>query len=418
MRGSTLGFSFLKLRDFVAIVVLLSIVSLAPFATIFFNSVQTNFVVALAQVIFFVATFRFSVKTIREIILDAENLKVSLFVISALSLVLVSLISNEGSERSFFYIANVLFFFSLVWLFLNFNDVLKYIFFSKILSVFLTCLIFICARFYQGESFYDDVFLHPVIYRHLRHLNYDLMIGMGSILLLVALGWFRSVPFYFIVFVFSVLIIWTGGRGQFVALLIFVFLLLFSKFRKLAVSVLAVLVLAFAVVVASGETKFLFGQMEKTLESTNANGVSSGRLRMWSDALEEGLTGGFLGHGADSYREFNPDYFVHPHNSVVQFLFEYGVAGFALCFLFFCWTALFSIRLILDKRSSSNLKVLSSFVLSMYAYSLVDGIFYHAIPFSFMIIIAAVFFVELRRRNSRGSAVDDVDSWVEKSLAG
>jgi len=415
MRESGLGTSVSKYRDLLAILVLLAIVSLAPFVTSLYNSVQTNSLVAGVQVVFFLVAFRGAVEQIRGVTLDPKHFMVSIFVFSALFIVLASLLFNEASGRSFFYVANVLFFFSLVWFFSKYESSFGYILIAKVLSVFLICLIFLGMRVYQGESFYDHVFGRPDIYRHLRHLNYDLMAGIGAMFLLVALGRFRAFSFYSVIFVFSVLLMWTGGRGQFVSLLIFIFGLFFTKFRKLAASVLPVLALACALVVVSGETNFLFGQMEKTLESPTLNNVSSGRLKIWSDAWTEGLNGGLLGHGADSYREFTPYNIVQPHNSIVQFMFEYGIVGLILWIVFLSWTSLICVRRVLDKKSSGSVKVLSSFVLSMYAYSLVDGIFYHAIPFSFMVIIAAAFFVELRRKNSKGSAVQGQRCELEKA---
>ena len=404
-----LSLHFSSIRYLSAIIVLFAIISIAPLITVSYNSVQTNFIVALAQVLFFAFLMRGSVEEVSLIFSDSRNVVTSIFVCLFLCIILFSFGSNGGTGRSFFYVSNIIFFFALVYFLSRFEGVLRDLLVLKIVSISVICLVFLFIRVVEGPSFYSYVFGSPDIYRHLRHLNYDLMICMGAVFLLAVSGRVSSVNFYVPVFIFSVFLFWTGGRGQFIALMIFLFFLLFSGLRKLSLKVFPILALAFFLVILAGETNFLFGQMEKSLDSDTVNRISSGRLQIWSDAWSESLKGGLIGHGADAYRDFGPKNVVQPHNSIVQFMFEYGIIGLIICIGFFLVTAFICIRFVFSSRVSDQLKVLSSFVLSMYAYSLVDGIFYHAIPFSFMVLVAAVFFVELERSEEK-SVSDHIKS--------
>src|SRR5690606_10923234 len=113
--------------------------------------------------------------------------------------------------------------------------------------------------------------------------------------------------------------------------------------RLASVAVLSIIA-AYFMVLFSGETEFLSRQLDRTVDSGNLNGISSGRLSIWERAIEEAMTGGWFGHGADSFQKFDTTFIVHPHNAIVQFLFEYGFWGLLLCIVFFAWTTVICLK--------------------------------------------------------------------------
>tara|TARA_B100002003_G_scaffold247267_1_gene278491 strand:- start:2114 stop:3331 length:1218 start_codon:yes stop_codon:yes gene_type:complete len=392
------GFLPSEWRNYTASTILFFIFALAPLVTIFKSSSDTNFILALVQFLFFVIFIPESFKFLIDRVLGfKENYAFIAFITSFLVLILFSAALNGGLMRSFFYFSNALFFISLVAFFSNTPDCFWKVLGWKVVSVFAVCLIFLLFRVLDRDVFYISVFKDPPVYRHLRHLNYDLMIALGASLLLLEKQKLRLSGFLLLVSVFAVFSLWTGGRGQLVSLAIFIALCFFYVRIKISFCIFIIFLVSFLLIWVSGETEFMFGQIEKTFEFSSINSISTGRWQIWQVTFIEAVRGGWAGLGADQFKEFYSGFIVHPHNSVLQFFFEYGFLGVLLTLAFLVWSGAKCLLIVFDSEQETNLRIMASFILSMYAFSLVDGIFYHAIPFSFMVFIAAGIFVHCRK---------------------
>ncbi|MBK1885416.1 O-antigen ligase family protein [Marinobacter sp. DY40_1A1] len=338
--------------------------------------------------------------SIKSIIFEKGNALLSFFILSFVFVILVSSVLNRTLSSSVAYLSHILFFFTAVFFLSacseNYARLLRW----KILSVFSVCIIFFVFRFLDKVEFYETVFRYPPIYRHLRHLNYDLMLAVGACFFLLCSGRIRELSFYSLVSLFVLISLWSGGRGQLLAFVVFLVLLSVTGGGRESLVTLIIAVLMTFLIWVSGDSRFMLGQLERTLYFTNINGVSSGRLNIWKDTWLEIMSGGWFGHGADQFRIFYDSWIVHPHNAALQFMFEYGVAGLLLFVSFILWTASVCLKSVFASRLKGDVAVTAALILAMYAYSMVDGIFYHAIPFSFMVLLSAGLFVKLSKKKA------------------
>lgn len=403
------GIHWARYRHWLAFCVLAFIVAFLPLLTIRLNSPQTNSSVMLAQVLFFLLLFRESLAVFHQVLAWPGGILIRLLIILALCLVVLSFMVSGGDDRALYYLSSIFFFFALVHFFGESDKNFQSVLWLKVLSVMAVSIVFGADIILGGEDYYSNVIFDPPVYRNIRHYNYDLMMASGAlyVLLLSRCIGFRTFSLLFAIL--SVFSVWTGGRGQLLSLLALVVLVLLSRCYREAAVGLCLLALAFFVVLISGESQLLLGQIDRTFDSAAMDKVSSGRLSLWLDTWNEALKGGWIGHGADSFRNFDigPGFIVHPHNAFLQFFFEYGFVGLILSICFFVWSGLFCFKVIFISSSSGVSKGGASLMLSLYGYGLLDGIFYHAIPFSFVIVLGAVFFSELRRMH--------VDDWPGKS---
>ncbi|MBY6192831.1 hypothetical protein KUV78_03385 [Marinobacter hydrocarbonoclasticus] len=386
-------------RYWAALSILLLILAFIPLLTLVNNSVQTNYIVAQAQLLFFV----FSVKEARLgfglVFFENKSRFAQAFLVIALSLIVISVFVSGGYERFLFYFSSVIFFISLVGFLSAKPMIFDFGLIAKLVSVLVIGFYFMFHVFHY-EEVYQYIFRYPPLYNHLRHFNYDLM---AAILAAIAIFYQRKYGYsllFFSLLALGVFSMWTGGRGQLLSFFILSLLLALSGHARVASVAVFSMIIAYLMVLFSGEIEFASSQLERTLDSGDMNSISTGRWSLWKDTVEESLGGGWLGNGADAFQKFNTTFIVHPHNAIVQFLFEYGFFGLLLCIVFFAWTTVVCLKLIFTKNTDVHVKVLSAFVIAMFAYSMVDGIFYHASPFAFMIFIGAALFVKAQRSRS------------------
>jgi O-antigen ligase len=179
---------------------------------------------------------------------------------------------------------------------------------------------------------------------------------------------------------------WSGTRNSIAAVLgvlAFGFVLLPPMRQVKAVAMAtAALVGGFAVahvhlppVLSFQVTRFYAPVPAETAAKTD---LSSGRTTMWQVTAKEVLDRPLFGHGESQFRvhpvtrQFN---LFHPHNSVIQIAFQWGVVG-ALCFF-----ALFTVlwfKLLRAARQAPD-RALPAFltVNILFAISLIDGAYYY-----------------------------------------
>lgn len=106
--------------------------------------------------------------------------------------------------------------------------------------------------------------------------------------------------------------------------------------------------------------------------------ISSGRMSMWQVTAKEILNRPLFGHGESQFRfhpvtrQFN---LFHPHNSVIQIAFQWGVVG-AICF-FTLFAALWWQMLKRARRMPECALPAFMVVNTLFAISLIDGAYYY-----------------------------------------
>lgn len=245
-----------------------------------------------------------------------------------------------------------------------------------------------------------ELFARPPVYRHLRHFNYDLALVSGLAGALPAGRRVFSSVLRFLVFVaLGYFSFWSGGRGAFLALAVILGTLCLTRRHeddwRVAALHVAGFVLGGVLVVLGGETYFLFGALERSAKDS-ANAISSGRLGIWKGTLSMGmstLSGALFGFGPESFVRMGAfvqfrHYILHPHNTLVQWIFEYGLLGAAALCASALWLAW---HCVWPALRAGNLmqRLCAATLVGMSAFALVDGVYYHAAPLLFLTLIWA-----------------------------
>ncbi|WP_028669439.1 O-antigen ligase family protein [Saccharospirillum impatiens] len=201
--------------------------------------------------------------------------------------------------------------------------------------------------------------------------------------------------------VFTVaLILYSSARGAAVAMFIESLLIMYLtwKFRGRALSLKFVrrwvVILAFGLV-----TYIIFldlipaWRFGESVGATLMRESTSGRWGMWSELLSA-MTGHWLfGHGGFSYADKSAGIgtiFGHPHNSLLQLLYEYGLLA-TLCFTLFSIGLFVRVLKALGQSDSVYLPYLLASAVGGAALSLVSGVI--VMPLSqllLMVIVAAL----------------------------
>lgn len=373
-----------------------------------YGSNEVNVSAALLQVAFCLLYFP---EIVREgnLILKDSKLVVVAYVLLAFTLVgwMYLYIPVQGLYRSWFYAVQPFFFLaSVAW----FREVrisgFRFLYLVKLSSVFIALiLIFQYMLTLDPAVSPNSVKGHPPIYRHLRHLNYDL-----GFLVMLGIAFFVSIKparerckLFFVSVIYGILgfaSIWSGGRGEILALVVFLSILAGSNFRLVmsrdVVFPILVFTIGGGIVFLVGSTYLIDGPLHKTMEMDSVNAVSSGRISIWAKSLNYFKDSWLFGYGPDAFLR-HPIFRtgpVQPHNFIVQWLLEFGVIGFLGMSLISAWAIRLCIRFLRSNAVSATCWVVASAVLSNFIYALVDGIFYHGLPFIMMSLMVAYLWVE------------------------
>lgn len=186
--------------------------------------------------------------------------------------------------------------------------------------------------------------------------------------------------------VFGILL--TGSRGALLAWMMFVFLMSLMGPARLRASVHGLVVLLFAslLVWILDYTGVLASPNLFTRVVEADGGTSdSGRFSLWWASWEQILRHPFFGSGPEGYWISGccDRTVLQAHNSLLQFLMEFGVVGCALA-LGLLWTAVHALegpRGVAKRIAASPAnRVLAGLLVSFIAYSMIDQMFYHVVP--------------------------------------
>ncbi|MES2490131.1 MAG: O-antigen ligase family protein [Pseudomonadota bacterium] len=242
---------------------------------------------------------------------------------------------------------------------------------------------------------WSELIAIPPIYSNIRHFNFDLMIAIALLCLFWASAprqWQRILLLPLFV-LFGYLSVATAGRGALFALAVFGLTFAAKKFvESLRIYLPPILAFLFGglLVFITGQGNYALGRVGQL---TDADGISSGRTELWGKVLYRLLetpTALLFGYGPDAYRTlFNPrsPQVFHPHNAFVQWLLEFGLLGGVIVGVFWVRLNLLSLHRLRTDAGSDAHRIAAALLLAFFAYSLIDGMFYHAIPLTFIVIV-------------------------------
>jgi hypothetical protein len=276
----------------------------------------------------------------------------------------------------------------------------RHIIIGGIVVCFLyTIFHFLLLRLAVGNVPYDWVSDIP-FYANIRHWGYlqVLVLPLSFYLILsshtrvkysgialMSISWFA--------------IIWSGGRGSFVAGVIgcfFIAPIVIKPYKKIAL--ISLLTFGLGLVMAytleannhslSIKRLFFIDHIEK---SSSPNQISSSRLEIYRDALKEVTTNHpFIGMGADNYRYSSglqsnvlP---TQPHSLLIQIIYDYGFIGLLLITMF-----AYQLYRHQNDTNSNAYKVGLVTLLTCIIASSVDGVFYHSFSIYCISLVICLF---------------------------
>ena len=232
-------------------------------------------------------------------------------------------------------------------------------------------------------------------YAHIRHTGYIFAPAIAAGIASLAI-WprFQIKAQVMLLAVNTAAMLWLGSRGPAAALIVaIVIAAIFSSYLRnrlfwqragtalAAGAILSVLMPAPAIGWFGAIQRFWNG-------NAGPSDLSSGRTDIWLETVRLIGERPWLGYGGMQFQFVNSaaeGFFKHPHNSILQFVFDWGVLG-GMAMLLLLATAYF--RLLLDQRIDSHMRTLGLIGAStMLAFSMLDGILFY----NFTIAVALIF---------------------------
>lgn len=238
------------------------------------------------------------------------------------------------------------------------------------------------------DTDYDWAYSLPG-FTHMRHSGYFLLPAMAiSTAVIVGSDRTRQYSHIALLAINSGYAIWIGSRGPLMAYVAVLAggILLFAALRRPRALAALAITLGFGALLSQAaptpdHPSFnVFSRMESS-QSQSADEISSGRTEIWRDTIEGIMQQPVIGHGGNQFRFQVPAAkltYNHPHNSILQFAYEWGVIGAAAVL---AMLALLGIRLFRAtlNRPEACLPFFLAWM-SMAAFSLIDGVFYYNLP--------------------------------------
>lgn len=124
--------------------------------------------------------------------------------------------------------------------------------------------------------------------------------------------------------------------------------------------------------------------VSRTTSAASLADVASGRAYFWPVVWNQVWDSPWIGHGADAYQYIQPRlHGAQPHNALLQWLYEYGLAGtIPIALLLVLGLTRLLRKDPLPEGTEKTFRVWSCAALAgTLAYSLFDGVFYHMVAF-------------------------------------
>jgi len=232
-------------------------------------------------------------------------------------------------------------------------------------------------------------------FTNLRHTGYFFAPAIALGLAHLAAQPSKLTITHFVLLIVNIAImLWLGSRGPVFGLLIgFAFCAIryfeFRSARFLWRAGSATGVAAMISIIIPIPKGFSFGALQRFWSSDSDVGAfSSGRTDFWIEAVELIKMKPLFGYGSHQYQfasEMAGGVYKHPHNSILQFIFDWGLVG-GILFIMLLGYAVY--QAIWQSQGLRYVQIISAMgLISTLAYSLIDGTLFYPYPIAIVLIL-------------------------------
>lgn len=223
-------------------------------------------------------------------------------------------------------------------------------------------------------------------FAHIRHTGYIFAPAIAVSIAHVATRSDRTNRIHYILIAANTaFVLWLGSRGPVFGLLggFAVCALAFSEirsFRLIRNLAAATGIGAILSVIIPAPATPLFGAIQRFWNGqADPGSFSSGRTDFWLESLSLIAERPLFGYGAHTFQflgETAKGFSKHPHQSLLQFIFDWGLIGGGA---FLCMIGLLIFKAYVKNGSPNNVKLTSALVVStLLSFSLIDGIYFYS----------------------------------------
>lgn len=274
------------------------------------------------------------------------------------------------------------------------------------LPLIAVAIVWVCGLSLLARWGLDDArrFGPMPIYRHVRNLNDELPWALAFAALLVTAGGRLERGLALLaLFLFGYFTVWSGSRGQMLGLAALVAVLALARALPLRNTrfwqALAAAAAGGLLALAVGEGERLLGMLGRSTGGVGI-GVISGRDLIWAAVLDAVSSSPWTlatGLGPDAFARLMLDQdfrqltgpVIQPHNTFALWLLEFGVLGFAVLALALLWVLDQARRRLRRSAVLDGVNLAAALLIGQFAFSMVTGIAYHAMPATFVLVLIA-----------------------------
>ncbi|AMO72116.1 O-antigen ligase family protein [Sphingorhabdus sp. M41] len=228
---------------------------------------------------------------------------------------------------------------------------------------------------------------------NLRHTGYifgpAIALGLGHLA-----AWPNKAPrvHMLLLFINTAVMLWLGSRGPVLGIM-FGFAVCFPFFPPMRK---ALFLTRSAMMIGSGALVSVilpipdnsaFGAIQRFWASGTGGQVTSGRTDLWWESIQLLSDKPLFGFGAHQY-QFVSDHaigmFKHPHQSILQFLFDWGLVGGGI---FLCLFGMLLCKAFVRSECNPATKLVSALMVStLIGFSFVDGVFFYPVTIAITLV--------------------------------
>ncbi|MFC1695060.1 O-antigen ligase family protein [Pseudomonadota bacterium] len=395
------------------------------------SSFNNATIVAMHELLFILAYFLFSKSPVNpDWILKTHQKVFLLFLLWLVSITTSLLFSpyelmKEGlAIRRYYQTIIHILFFSVVFRFLlnqerekNSELLLLMIPSSCVVLAFLFFLLWLTA----DNSSELNWFQYPPFGAHIRHIGYIATAAACTafaFLLHPAKSFGHKFSYLFLTVASLTFLFWTGGRSAAISFFsVFTLLVGYLIYvRSLRAGDLFVFCTTVLIAVFLSKHFDIFdwngfsGQISRTIDSENVNGLLTGRLSYWESVVDSLEGHWILGLGPQGYY-FMPNriFGVQPHNMFIQFIVEWGLVGASVFLVLLTSAGINIMKFIANRHRKVSISILSSLAIlvSLTIHGFVDGTYFHGQPSYYLALAFAICLSSISRDNMERSGLDE-----------
>ncbi|AEX22966.1 MULTISPECIES: O-antigen ligase family protein [unclassified Vibrio] len=258
-------------------------------------------------------------------------------------------------------------------------------------------LLFIDINFNLTNIDYNEG-LRIITSSNIRHLGHIVIISTLYLSIKILMGErINNILFTLSTITSISLIIWLGGRGAILSYLIGISLVIIFIYKhnelKIKNSVTLICLIITSLILSLPFNVYSWNGLNRLLDAKeyyvkDLNALSTNRIELWETSWNFIKEKPFFGYGAESFILNSDTVYRHPHNFIVQWLFDYGIIGLILFLSFIIYINKTSYINIKNELSTNNLFSIAILV-SIISNAFISGTLYYSPPFFILCVVAS-----------------------------